>query len=241
MPQQPVPTSRIAKNPDHNRLKTMSKSLVSFSFFNFPFAQKWWALRQMQHSDLEVPGASFAKLLGSGGGSGFSIKPDFGTYVIMCIWDSAEKAKAWESTDLFSTFASKSHSHQTHWMSCLQSYGCWEDGNPFQNYEMAAYTDGPVFALTRASIDKTKLLAFWRNVPVTTKALYDSPGLIFAKGIGQFPLVEQATFSQWKDLESMKNFAYQSDHKQVLKMANKEGWFREDLFARFIPVDINDL
>jgi hypothetical protein len=44
-----------------------------------------------------------------------------------------------------------------------------------------------------------------------------------------------ATFSLWKDFESVKQFAYKSkQHKEAIKTREYE-WYSEELFSRFQP------
>ena len=61
---------------------------------------------------------------------------------------------------------------------------------------------------------------------------YDA--LLFSKGIGEFPLLMQATYSLWSNAKAMMNYAYQNPkHTEMVK--NRTGWYSEELFARFQP------
>jgi hypothetical protein len=45
-----------------------------------------------------------------------------------------------------------------------------------------------------------------------------------------------ATFSLWKDFESVKQFAYKSkQHKEAIKKTREYEWYSEELFSRFQP------
>jgi hypothetical protein len=58
--------------------------------------------------------------------------------------------------------------------------------------------------------------------------------LLLAEGIGEWPLVQQATFSVWRDVADMMHFAYTSaHHRQAVADTRQKGWFSEELFARF--------
>ncbi|KEO75295.1 hypothetical protein [Anditalea andensis] len=216
--------------------------IVSLSFFTYSIRDQFWALKQMQQSKTiryKLHGTSFAKLLGTGGGKfGFSIKPDFSTYALLCVWKNAAEAKTLESHHIFTQLKGKSHTSETYYMACTQSHGAWDGVNPL--VPAVEYQSGPMFTLTRASLSAAKLLAFWTHVPATTRALEKSNGLLFSKGVGELPIIEQATFSHWENSESMLNFAYKSEHTQVLIKAKKQNWFKEELFARFIPVNLED-
>lgn len=212
------------------------------SFFTFSLKNRWWALKQMQLAgslSSTVEGISFIKLLGTGAGEfGFSIKPDLSTYALLCVWENAEKVKRLKASDIFVQLAKRSESYQTSYMACVQSHGAWGGKNPF--VPAAEYTSGPLYALTRASLSPSKTYAFWRHVPATIRALKKSKGLIYSKGVGELPVIEQATFSHWQSAEDMLNFAYRSEHTEVLMKAKKGKWFKEELFARFIPVNLEE-
>jgi hypothetical protein len=63
--------------------------------------------------------------------------------------------------------------------------------------------------------------------------------LVFSKGIGEFPLLMQATFSLWKSAESMMDYAYKNPkHTEMVKKTRELGWYSEELFARFEPYKI---
>jgi hypothetical protein len=66
--------------------------ITTCTFFKLEtFSNKLWALSQMQLGHVHFKnseGLVFYKLLGSGAENGFSSKPNFGTYALLCIWDS---------------------------------------------------------------------------------------------------------------------------------------------------------
>lgn len=58
--------------------------------------------------------------------------------------------------------------------------------------------------------------------------------MIVSLTIGEAPFFRQATFSIWDNLESMKEFAYNSaEHLDVIRKTRQEDWYSEELFARF--------
>jgi hypothetical protein len=60
--------------------------------------------------------------------------------------------------------------------------------------------------------------------------------LIFAKGIGELPIVQQATFSLWRSKQEMTAYAYRDKHHtEVIKKTRELGWYKEELFAQFRP------
>jgi hypothetical protein len=53
-------------------------------------------------------------------------------------------------------------------------------------------------------------------------------------GIGELPLVEQATFSVWSNAEALEGFAYRSPgHAKRIRETHKYGWYSEEQFTRF--------
>lgn len=120
----------------------------------------------------------------------------------------------------------------------MQTHGKWDGVEPFRASEnIGTEYAGPVVVLTRAKINFPKLLDFWRHVPKAHASLSKSKGVLLALGIGEKPLVEQATVSVWDSVESMKKFAYQQPgHREIVKRTRQRSWYSEELFARFIPV-----
>jgi hypothetical protein len=98
---------------------------------------------------------------------------------------------------------------------------------------------GMLGVLTRATIRPRHLRAFWRDVPAASRALEKAPGLVASIGVGELPLIRQATFSLWRDTEAMKRYAYgTAEHREVIERTRREGWYSEELFARFAVVDV---
>jgi hypothetical protein len=63
----------------------VEKQTVLISFFQFLPGQKRWAMKQMGVIPRRLRGTeglTFHKMLGTGGGTGYSHKPDFNTYAL---------------------------------------------------------------------------------------------------------------------------------------------------------------
>lgn len=220
----------------------MDSQIVTLSFFRFAGStQKWWAFKQMGLAPLalaKIPGLSFHKMLGSGNGNGFSIWPNFGVYGLLGVWEEeANATDFFSSHSLFQNFRERTQEHYTVYLKTAKVHGSWDGGTPFAE-NTALQVDAPLAVLTRATIRTTHLWRFWSFVPQVSKAMWreHQEGLLFSVGVGELPLVQQATFSLWKNSSLMQAYAYKGKfHSEVVKKTRELGWYKEELFARFHP------
>lgn len=214
--------------------------VTTCTFFKIQgIANKFWALTQMQLGSrvLKVcEGLSFYKLLGSGAEKGFSIKPNLGTYVLLCVWDSESNANDFIKNNLFfKEYQSRSTESFTVYSVPAESHGKWDGLQPFEKGIKIA-DNKPVLVLTRARIRFSKLISFWRRVSKVSQSLEKYDGLIFSIGVGEWPLIQQATISIWRTQSEMLDYAYKNPkHKEVVQLTRKLNWYKEELFARFVP------
>jgi heme-degrading monooxygenase HmoA len=219
---------------------TAHQQITTITFFKFTtWIDKLWAFHGMLLAHLplrNVDGLSFYKLMGSGKGKGFNPYPDWSVYCLLQVWDSEVHAHAFFSkATIMKAYAKHTQEMYTLYMKNLASHGTWSGKNPFVK---TADLDPahPMAIITRASIKWNFLFRFWRYVPKSHEAIDDNKGLIFTKGIGEIPLLQMATFSLWKDFESVKAFAYNSaQHKEAIKLTRALEWYSEEQFSRFYP------
>lgn len=195
-------------------------------------------MMQFAHKDLlQVEGQQFYKLMGSGRGIGFNPWPDWSVYSLIQTWENEKSANLFFSkSDLIKKYRHYTQEIWTLYMRNIKAHGAWSGKNPFEKSDQLDEKNGLVSVVTRATIKPTMLRKFWRYVPTSQKPLIDHDGLLFTKGIGEAPIVQMATFSLWKNAESLKKFAYSSpEHQKAIQKTRKLNWYKEELFARFQP------
>ena len=217
----------------------MSQITTSTFFKVETSANKWWAFKQMQLGLIQlknVSGLSFYKILGSGAKNGFSAIPNFGTYVLLCVWESENQAETFfAGNNFFKEYQERSSENMTVYMHSAEVHGTWDERQPFQkNAELAM--DMPIIVLTRARIRFRKLLSFWSRVGSVSQSLENYEGLVLSIGVGEWPLIQQATISIWKTQQEMMDYAYKNPkHREVVMLTRKLNWYKEEMFARFVP------
>jgi heme-degrading monooxygenase HmoA len=208
--------------------------MLTISLINYS-KNKYWAFKQMQLLPpqlAKIKGSEFVKLLGTGSGFGFSLWPDFSTYALLMKWENENQAEDFfQDSNEFKELKSRSNKIETHYLESLGAHGSWYGKNPFP--EKAEYSGGKIAVITRARININKLPRFWKFVPKASQAIKNAKGLIYTKGIGEWPLIEQATFSIWENEQAIKDYAYADIHKEIIGKVKKENWYKEELFSRF--------
>lgn len=211
---------------------------VTLSLFRFgPWRHRLWGFRQMGEAGPlldRVPGLRFHRLLGTGAADGFSPWPDTRDIGLLQVWEGPEAARDYFSGNaLHRDFLERAVEHYRLHLLPEHGHGRWAGREPFA-YTGHRRSTGPVAVITRATIRWGALPSFWRSVPAIRRTLAQEQGLLLAEGIGEWPLVQQATFSVWRDVADMMHFAYTSPHhRQAVVDTRRKGWFSEELFARF--------
>lgn len=211
--------------------------MTTISFFKYK-TNKYWAFTQMGNSHKifnKTKGLLFFKLLGTGGGSGFSLYPDFSTYAVLCVWENELFAREFIHQSEHSKLISlKALYRKDFFLNTIKSHGKWDGKNPFTTTAKSIKPNNKVAIITRATVNKYRLFEFWNSVPKASKAIQKAKGVEWYKGIGEWPLIQQATFSIWKNIDFVKKFAYEGGlHKEIVKKTKSRNWYNEELFARF--------
>jgi spheroidene monooxygenase len=97
---------------------------------------------------------------------------------------------------------------------------------------------GPVAALTRASIRLSRSWAFWSRSPAAERDLAQAAGCRLAVGLGEAPLLRQATLSLWDDQAAMDRYARSGAHLAAIRASAAGGFFAESMFVRFVVLSV---
>lgn len=193
-----------------------------------------WAWRRFlwgRYALYRTPGLRFAKFLGSGFEGGFGLRPSLTRHGLLCVFKGSEAADAFLSSPWLSALDGRT----TQWcwfkLQAFSSKGRWSGcaigaGAPVPQGE-------PVASLTRASIRWSRLARFWRLSPPAEASLAGAAGCSLAVGLGEAPLVRQATFSVWSSVEAMNAYARSGAHQQAISQAYGGRYFSESMFVRW--------
>ena len=183
-----------------------------------------------------LPGARFAKLLGTGRGRTMSASADLRRWAMFAVWEDEDCVHAFRAEhSLSQRWDATAEERYDVTLLPLGARGTWGGVDPTAGAEPAA-SDGPVAVLTRATVRWRQVPAFVLAVPAVDRTLAGTDGLLATVGIGELPVGRQATFSLWRDAEAVRAFAYQrAEHTDVIRRTRDEGWYGEEWFARFRP------
>ena len=199
-----------------------------------------WAFAQMGLARwplARMPGLRFRKLMGSGAGAGFAPVPNTAVWAILCVWDDRASAEAALGRGVHRRWADRADECCHLLLRPTAVRGAWSGRTPFEPGPDDA--GGPVAALTRATIRPGALARFWRRVPRLDRLIGANGEVLMKVGVGEVLWLHQVTFSVWPDLASMARFARAAGgpHAEVIRLVRAEGWFREELYARFRVAD----
>ena len=181
-------------------------------------------------------GVRFAKLLGTGDGRTFTTRDaDPTRWGLLTTWAREEDAAAFESSATARGWRDLADETWRADLVPVAARGLWSGREPFGSPRPVRGDDaGPVAAVTRARLVARRTARFWAAVPPVSTDLHRSPGLLAALGIGEAPVGLQGTFSLWDSAAALTAFAYRrAAHTAVVARTASEGWYAEELFARF--------
>ena len=213
--------------------------ITTFTLFQFSgFANQYWAFSQMGLAPWRLrrtAGLEFYKMLGSGK-DGFRVRPNFSLYGLLAVWkDEAAAETFFLKHPVMQDFRRRADTVQTTYLRASVFHGSWDGFSGFQS-GAAFRPDAPLAVITRGAIRLRYLPQFWKYVAPASLPLAGQPGLLYAVGVGERPLMALATFSLWTSGKAMLDYAYRdAPHAQAVRRTRELGWFSEELFARFVP------
>jgi hypothetical protein len=204
-----------------------------------PTARWWgWSRLVLQRWPLRgVPGLRFSKVLGSGHEGGFSVRPSRSRQGLFLVFgDEAQAREFLTASPVLAAYRAHAVELCTLLLRACSSKGSWSGAA--MSVSAPAPVAGPVASLTRASIRPNRALRFWRQQPAAELALARAEGCLFATGVGEAPLLRQATFTLWADAGAMDSYARSGAHAEAIRAAYGGGFFSETMFVRFVPLEL---
>jgi len=197
----------------------------------------WWAWSRLVRGPAAlrgVPGLRFAKVLGSGHEGGFGLRPSATRRGLFCVFEGRSQAAAFlDDSALLDDYRRHAREFFSALLRPYASRGSW-DGMSL-TASAPAPTSGPVAALTRASIRPLRAAAFWRMAPAAQRDVEHAAGCRLGVGLGEAPLLRQATFSLWDSAAHMDAYARRGAHLEAIRASRAGNHFSESMFVRFVP------
>jgi hypothetical protein len=204
-----------------------------------PSALPWalWQLARRGATLQGTPGLRFGRVLGSGANGGFGLRPGLDCQALFCMFDALASAERFlAGSPLVAAYRQRAAESFSATLLATHARGSW--GGVGMAPGALPQSGRPVAALTRAAIKPTRAAAFWRHSPPAESELATAPGCRLAVGMGEAPLLRQATFSVWDSTEAMEAYARNGSHQRAIDAAWRERYFSEWMFVRFVPVQL---
>ncbi len=230
----------LTNSPALTAGKNTAGSVVVVVLVDFKAASTLWGWSRlvMQRWPLRrIAGLKFSKVLGSGFEGGFGLRPSRTRQGLFLGFDSEAAARSFISRSP-TLAAYRGHARElcVALLRVCSCRGSWSGSSLEVTAELPE--DGPVVSLTRASIRPSRARQFWRMQPASEVSLHTAPGVLMATGVGEAPLLRQATFTLWENVAAMNAYARSGAHQEAIQAAYGGHYFSESMFARFVPLEI---
>ena len=181
-----------------------------------------------------VPGLRFWRLLGTGRGAATGPSADLRRTALFAVWSTEADLDAFlHGSPVAERWASAAEQWHVR-LRRLGGHGCWRGVDVLDGLEPGDDL-GAIAVITRADVRVRSWRAFRAAGGLVSGQLADAPGLLAVVGVGELPVGRLGTFSLWNGVAAMTAFATASPHVDVVRRTRVEGWYGEELFARFEP------
>ena len=185
-----------------------------------------------------VPGLVMSKVMGSGDGGGFGLKPSSSRQALFCLFTDEDSADAFLKSPLARAYEQRAQEFCSAKLRAYSCKGTWSGQSIGVTASLPDSSSGPIATLTRASIRPFSALRFWRMQPASEVSLNAASGCLLATGVGEAPFFRQATFSLWVSTAAMDAYARTGAHLAAIRAAHEGAFFSESMFARFVPCSL---
>jgi heme-degrading monooxygenase HmoA len=188
-----------------------------------------------------TPGLQFWRLMGTGNGRNTGPSVDLRRRALFAVWDDEMSLANFQRS---SAVAAAWRLAEESWhvrLRLISGGGQWRGRDILRDLPMVpndpdSNDEGAIVTLTRANVRLKHWRTFARASRATNIDVAAAAGLLRVVGVGEAPVGKQATVSIWENEAALKTFAYRtSGHVEVMKRTRQEGWYSEELFARFQP------
>lgn len=185
-----------------------------------------------------VPGLVMSKVMGSGDGGGFGLKPSSSRQALFCLFTDEDSADTFLKSTIAQAYAQRAQEFCSAKLRAYSCRGAWSGQSIAVTASPPDSGSGPIATLTRASIRPMSARRFWRMQPASEVSLNEASGCLMATGVGEAPFFRQATFSLWANTAAMDAYARTGAHLAAIRAAHEGAFFSESMFARFVPLQL---
>lgn len=180
-------------------------------------------------------GLRFWRLMGAGRGRNTGPSADLSRRAVFAVWD--DDAALDQFLDQ-SPVAAAWRAAEECWSVRLKvtgGHGAWRGRLLLDELSPAIGIGGPTCTITRANVHLRHWMTFARAARANDAVVRNASGLVRVVAVGEAPVGRQATFSVWENEDAMRTFVYRTSHAEVVARTRREGWYGEEMFARFEP------
>ncbi len=234
-----------ARAAGHGRVEAAALPLTLVILLaDFGGVDRWWGwgrfLLGTRAARRAAADLCFVRQMGSGHRGGFGLRPDLGLQALCCGFRSPAAALAFaQGNPLVEAYRRHARELALLTLQPWQAKGRW--GGVAVAPQGEAPAEGPIAALTRASIRPRAALDFWRHAPAAQAGLAQAEGCLMAVGLGEAPLLRQATVSLWRSVADMDGYARRGGHQAAIQAARAGQHFSESMFLRLRPLALDGI